>query len=169
MTWIAWATQRPDQAGLYWWRARQAIYGWMPLRPEWCGKLDLMGMGYQKKQLYPYCSHWDGYQRTVPAGLEWRSAEVGDKDGDVRWPDFRVLPCPFCGATQRLQSVQGSSLGGVVITLTPHKHNRFWWACKCGMASTPHSENLVALVSAWNQRTQTDVEIEAAAAKEGQP
>ena len=160
MVWNLWTDKRPDTAGLYWWRGAKRLYGGMLLRPEWTGLLSLHGMGYGASELWPSCSSWNGRRRTVLEGLEWLPCLEGEKEYRVAWPDFRVLPCPFCGREQTLLSVQGSASGGVVVSLHPHDHNRFWWKCPCGMAATPHSPDLSAMVTAWNRRAEVSRRIE---------
>jgi len=48
-----------------------------------------------ESEYWPSCSHWDGWNRSVPAGLEWRVAEPDEKD--IYWGGLDLLPCPFTG------------------------------------------------------------------------
>lgn len=110
--WTRWAEQRPDRPKIaYRWRLPAMLICGKMLVPEWTEKLSLVGMGYVENQLWPSnTSNWDGYRRTVPAGLEWRLATedetVADGRGDFKelpiWYGLDLLPDPWTGEPPRL-------------------------------------------------------------------
>lgn len=94
--WTRWSIQRPAEQMLsYRWRIPARPILGLTMSPEWTGKLRLCGMGYSDAQYWPDCSDWDGYRRSVPAGLEWRVAS--DNEKDITWVGLDLLPCPFTG------------------------------------------------------------------------
>lgn len=157
--WTNWSDQRPpNDPGVYWWRIEpRTIGGLENMRPEWVARMSLHGMGHADHEYWPDgISHWNGYKRTAPAGLQWRCEADTPKDGE-RWPGLEIAPCPFCGKVPRLRHVERGSSGGVVIMGDRiWTHNNFWLEHRdCVVPSTAHT-SLAALVAAWNRRPQAE-------------
>jgi hypothetical protein len=97
LEWTLWSERRPeDTKALYRWRIPERNICGMMLRPEWGSKLHCVGMGYSDNEWWPDGSHWDGYQRTVAAGLEWRLAVEGEGEAII-WEDLNLDPDPWTG------------------------------------------------------------------------
>lgn len=102
--WTLWSEIRPtDPTVTYRWRIPVKKICGMMLRPEWSSKLSLVGMGYAENEWWPLFSDWNGYTRSVKAGLEWRVAEPDEKG--VLWSGLELSPCPFTGNAPRVSYV----------------------------------------------------------------
>lgn len=150
--WTAWADARPSARGLFWWRLPEAVYGGVALRPEWIEEVALHGMGYAESQLWPRFSNWDGYRRTVPAGLEWAPAEETARKGMTLIAFEGLASCPFCGAAVPLLGDDRLKDGGARLYSVPFKPWLFRAACRCGIAATPWRENVAEVLAVWNRR-----------------
>lgn len=152
--WTAWDLRRPAERGLYWWRVAPRDIGGMVLQPEWTDELRSVGMGYGENENWPGFSHWNGYQRSVPQGTEWRSAAPEEQKLE-RWP-VELSVCPFCAAKPKLEWVWGADGGGVFVGGRPYQATTFWIQClACRFARTPHYTKLTPLVRQWNTRATT--------------
>lgn len=146
--WIEWEAARPRAPGLYWWREPARAYGNLELRPEWTAKLAACGMGHAEPQLWPVFSKWDGYKRTVPAGLEWRFALPEDEP--VRFPGVALKPCPFTGAEAALVGDNAPRGGCARLFQVPYRPWRF--RVFGGFAVTPWHEDPARALAQWNSR-----------------
>ena len=153
--WTAWETHRPTVAGLYWWRLPPAQYGGETLQPEWTCKVSLYGMGYAEKELWPSFSHWDGYHRSIPAGLEWSPAEDNEKVAHAI-PYHGLKTCPFCGGVVALIGDNSLRGGGARLYSVPFKPWRFGVSCRCGRAGSGWFETVRGATSRWNERACTN-------------
>ena len=155
LDWTDWSERRPPNApGRYWWRIpARTIGGVENMRPEWVAEMSLHGMGYGDNEYWPESiSHWDGYRRAMPAGLQWRAEPETPKNGE-RWPGLNIKPCPFCGGTPRLRHNERGSSGGVVICGDKlWTHNNFWLEHSCVFNGSTRSGSLAWLQEAWNRR-----------------
>lgn len=152
VSWSSWSEERPTKAGHYWWRLPEAVYGGLTLRPEWVCEVVSHGMGYAENELWPSMSDWDGYRRTVPAGLQWRGDGSAPKNAYV-FPRFDLRACPFCDAIPTLGARDLSADGWVRLYTTAFQPNRFKIRCnRCGMANSFETPDLCALVDRWNAR-----------------
>lgn len=142
--WTLWAEQRPtDTRAAYRWRIPERMILGAMLRPEWTAELRLCGMGYADSEWWPAGSHWDGYNRTVPAGLEWRLAEADETE--TVWGGLDLLPDPWTGKPPRVE------------VSTRYVAAPCWQAKSFSIKHRfgglgPHWENVPAMVRAWNTR-----------------
>lgn len=152
-TWTDWETQRPINAGYYWWRIEPRMIGGMTLQPEWVDELTPCGMGYRDSELWPVFSRWDGYTRTVPQGTQWAAKEPTVANDAERWPGVDLLPCPFCCAMPAIRWAQRSGDGGIFVGSRPYQANDFMLTCRqCRQAETRFCESLIGLTNNWNKR-----------------
>lgn len=150
--WVPWTAARPTEAGHYWWRLPEASYGGLTLRPEWVCEVSPHGMGYGDSELWPDMSDWDGYRRTVQAGLEWCGDGAAPKDA-YTLPGLRLSLCPFCASSPTLLARDLPVGGGHRLYTTPFRPNRFKIDCRhCGMANSFETRDLGALIDRWNSR-----------------
>lgn len=95
--WTLWSERRPeDHKALYRWRVPERVICGKVLRPEWGSKLHCVGMGYSDNEWWPDGSRWDGYQRTVAPGLEWRLALEGEGERII-WGGLNLADDPWSG------------------------------------------------------------------------
>lgn len=139
MDWKLYSETRPDEPGIYLWRLpSQAVKGkkisfFAEFKKRWCGHQD---------EVHPTFGHWTGFRITTPDGLEWtrdNSFTLNSYGMVNAAPSFEGLefsPCPFCGKTPRLASVN-RTMHGVSLTAQAHEHNTFWLEC-CQWGQTPH-------------------------------
>lgn len=96
--WVLWSVRRPVNTEiLYRWRIPARMICGMMLRPEWSAKLQCCGMGYGPREWWPRYSSWNGWERSVPEGMEWRLAAPGEDEKTIFWGGLDLLPCPHTG------------------------------------------------------------------------
>jgi hypothetical protein len=142
--WTLWSEQRPSDHTLnYRWRVpAQKILG-MELRPEWTEKMHLCGMGYADNEWWPPFSHWDGYNRTVPKGTEWRIAT--EDETDVYWGGLHMEPSPFSGMPPKIE------YHGRFIGAPPYQPE--WLKIVSPMIGFNTWTDAAKMQAAWNTRT----------------
>jgi len=158
MTWTPFTDARPPEAGLFWFRLLPASYGGVACRPEWVGEVSLCGDGGDRRNPWPNMSHWNGYERTVPAGLEWRAFSDMDKvaglrNGDHVIPGLTIWPCPHCGTPASLECDDRPEGGGARLYTAPFRPNLFKITCRVCWIGTRQYRDLKALLDSWNRRT----------------
>ena len=142
--WTLWSEKRPENTkALYRWRIPARVVCGLLLRPEWTEKLALVGMGYDDNEWWPLSpSHWNGYKRTVPTGLEWRLAEEGETE--PAWGGLDLLPDPWTGRPPRV-STKTRWIGAPI-----YEAEGFWLTHRFG--STGTWADVTKLAAAWNER-----------------
>lgn len=140
--WRDWPVDRPEGRALCWWRVAPRMIGEIEWRPEWVEKTLFVGMGHNPGEWWPPMSHWDGYKRTLPAGLQWRPADENET-GSLVVP-ILTLPCPICGSPPKW------SIGTPWIGAAPHLANKF--SIGCCFAHLKYWEDLPKMVARWNAR-----------------
>lgn len=139
-TWTAWSKERPTDTGAtYRWRLpERKILGAM-LVPEWNDKLHCVGMGYADNEWWAGCSHWDGWNRTVPKGLEWRLAT--EDDPLITYGGLDLVPDPWTGRPPRVEPV------GRWIAAPCYEIEAVYLRCRFG---STRWESIPRMVAAWN-------------------
>lgn len=161
--WIDWAERRPTEAKWYWWRTPARDHGGLELQMEFAAKMSLHGMGYADSELWPEnVSHWDGYHRTVPAGLQWLEGveiEEPPKYGHppVRFPSLSLSPCPFCGNQPKVEAHERPRSGGFYIGAKIHRANHF--KIQCCIIHTLEGWDFARIVERWNTRKPEPVDV----------
>lgn len=145
--WTKFAERRPEGKGLFWFRIAGFKFSDTEISVEWVAETHFCGMGYGPNEWWPTFSHWDGYNRTVPAGTEWRAIEGSEKKGDTRYPGAEFLPCPHCG---RAPLVEPSSRW---ITMPVYSAQEFAIHCRCRGSFGPRYTGISNAAAAWNRRT----------------
>lgn len=136
--WITYKECRPETEGVYEWRVPSlTVPDMIVLVAAYMRK---RGAGYVDV-LSPVFDYWDGYRVHVPEGLQWRPTR---EHGDVKWHAVKLIgveglehaDCIYCGKTPTLHALQRGSMGGVVVSDSPHRFNSWWLKC-CGWGETP--------------------------------
>lgn len=142
--WTFWSDKRPENtAALYRWRIPARKVCGVVLRPEWTEKLTLVGMGYSDNEWWPLSpSHWNGYVRTVPAGLEWRLAEEGEVE--PTWEGLDLAPDPWTGLPPRVRTKTRWVAAPI------YEAEGFWLEYRFGRTGT--WSDVSKMVVAWNDR-----------------
>lgn len=149
--WRLWSEVRPtDTKAAYRWRVPERMICGMMLRPEWSGKLRLVGMGYDENEWWPGGSHWNGYVRTVANGLEWRFAEEGEVD--PVYHGLELLPSPFTGRAPKVEPKTR------YIGAAPYDVESF--NLKSYLVTTYGWTDARAMQNAWNTRSTPSVDEE---------
>lgn len=149
--WVAFDQQRPPQErGHFWFRVPPRNVGGLVLRPEWIEEMRLVGMGYADDEYWPGFSNWDGYQRTLERGAEWRPLDADDHDDleAVRWGGLNLAPCPFCAHVPKIEW-SGPWIGAPV-----YRADSFRLWCRCGLVNSGYRNSLEWLAGRWNSRAE---------------
>lgn len=151
LTWTPFTEARPP-IGLAWFRLPEAVYGGLRCRPEWVGKVSLCG---DNRNPWPDMSYWNGWSRTVPAGLEWApiNPAAAWKKGDHVIPDLTIHPCPHCGTPASLICRDDPEGGGARLYTAPFRPNSFKITCPVCWIGTGYCRDLQGLLDRWNRRT----------------
>lgn len=158
MTWALFTADHRPPTGLAWFRLPAAEYGSLTCRPEWVGEVSMHGMGYGDAEAWPNMSDWNGYQRTVPKGLEWRPFSDMDKAADLKkdehvFPGITPHPCPCCGTPAAVTGRYQDPGGGARMWTAPFRPNLFLIRCVVCWLRMPESRDFKALLDRWNRRT----------------
>lgn len=111
--WKPWSEIRPSAKGLYRFRLPIMRICGADVAPEWVDKVRMVGMGYAADELWPTCSHWNGYTRSVPGELEWQECLAEDSEGDFWLHGLTFQNCPFTGKPPKLDYI-GRYIGAPV-------------------------------------------------------
>lgn len=154
--WQLWSEVRPtDTKAKYRWRVPERMICKMLLRPEWTEELYLCGMGWGPQEWWPVFSRWDGYNRSVVSGLEWRLAK--DDETEIFWGGLDLLPSPFTGKAPVVRCTTP------YIGAAPYQAERLsihsWMVESCGWADATKMQ------STWNRR---DTALQSTQAKGGE-
>ncbi len=144
MEWKLWSVVRPTKDWVYRWRIPPRDYGGLILQPEWNSKMILSGMGFGKNELWPSFSQWDGHNRTVPPGTEWRMAD--ESEPQESWPGLILKPCPFCGDDPKFEWEERYMHAPIF------HYKSFKIRCECMFAESVSNHCLEWLVDKWNTR-----------------
>jgi hypothetical protein len=109
------------------------------------------GMGYRDPEPWPNMSNWDGYKRTVPAGLEWRLGTPDNIRPLYSLPGIVVFACPFCGQTPHIMAWDRPAGGGARLYTAPFRPTHFAIRCSCGMGQIIETRDLQASLKLWNK------------------
>lgn len=147
--WSLFSDQRPtDRSKLYAFRVEG-------LNIEWKGGLQNVGMGHGDNEYWPDFSHWNGYERTLPKGFQWRVADVGAKPDELKFTGLNLLPCPFCGGHPKVEGFRSGNPGGgggVFVHSGPWEWNTFVLRPCCRLVASSYFACLGNLETAWNRR-----------------
>jgi hypothetical protein len=125
------ADQLPKTAGVYEWRVPHAF---LPdLKVVFTAHMRMRG-GCGDDFLFPAFDHWNGWQATIPTGVEWREAEspqtIKAYDyGSLGIEGHEISACPFCGTTPRLEAHETGGGRGIVVGGKPHRYDS--WSLRC--------------------------------------
>jgi hypothetical protein len=148
--WINWAERRPER-GWRWWRVPPRNYGGLELQMEFVTDVSLHGMGYAESEYWPSgVSHWDGYRRTVPQGLQWLEGEMVPSQRAVRFPGLNLAPCPFCGGQPKVDARERPKSGGEYLTGSK-LHAANFFEIRCCIVKMADWD-FARIVSLWNTR-----------------
>lgn len=145
--WTKFAERRPEGEGLFWFRIAGFKFPGTEISVEWVDKVSLHGMGYGEDEYWPGFSNWNGYQRTVPAGVEWQPIKEGDKKDAARYPGISLTVCPHCGRSPNIEPTSRW------ITMPVFSAREFAIHCRCRGSFGPRYNGLGNAAAAWNRRT----------------
>lgn len=138
-TWISYASERPQVAGVYEWKVPSKAFTGNVL---FLAHFRERHAGFEKV-LSPSFDRWDGWRAVVPDGTEWRHAPDATQIKEYAYTNLRIeglenLPCPFCKAVPEWHATESWDRC-VMVNSAPHKLNSWWLKC-CKWATTEHGD-----------------------------
>jgi hypothetical protein len=137
---------RPTTEGAYLWRLPHATLPGVVV--EFVTHMRERNAGY-KTEVSPSFDYWDGYNLSVPAGLEWAPTDVTCdryKTVAVRVVGVDPLPCPYCKQVPQWEGAVCYRPSGRSYGDRPYAWGAWSLKC-CSWAKTPEYEDPRALVA----------------------